>query len=231
MEYTTQTQPYELPVPQEAASSARPLIVFDWDGTLADSMELCVAEIRLALEQMGLPALPREELMKCNGPAFTESAKILHIPETRQKEFIAVRQKAEMTILDDYQKLFPHAADMVAALSEKANLAIVSNGLTGYIHRSLEITGIARCFHTVQALIPGKTKTEALALTLARIAPRRAVMVGDMLGDIQAGKSNSLPTVAACYGYGKPDEWAVADQKAATVPELQKLLMAFACEG
>ena len=31
------------------------LICFDWDGTLADSMNLCVAEIRQALITMHLP--------------------------------------------------------------------------------------------------------------------------------------------------------------------------------
>ena len=30
----------------------RPLILFDWDGTLADSMALCVAEVKAALARM-----------------------------------------------------------------------------------------------------------------------------------------------------------------------------------
>ncbi len=32
----------------------KPVIFFDWDGTLADSMNLCVAEIRQALITMRL---------------------------------------------------------------------------------------------------------------------------------------------------------------------------------
>ena len=40
----------------------KPVIFFDWDGTLADSMNLCVAEIRQALITMRLPDLPDDVL-------------------------------------------------------------------------------------------------------------------------------------------------------------------------
>ena len=46
----------------------KPVIFFDWDGTLADSMNLCVAEIRQALITMRLPDLPDDVLRQCNGP-------------------------------------------------------------------------------------------------------------------------------------------------------------------
>ena len=47
----------------------KPVIFFDWDGTLADSMNLCVAEIRQALITMRLPDLPDDVLRQCNGPS------------------------------------------------------------------------------------------------------------------------------------------------------------------
>ena len=52
----------------------KPVIFFDWDGTLADSMNPCVAEIRQALITMRLPDLPDDVLRQCNGPTqFTVS--------------------------------------------------------------------------------------------------------------------------------------------------------------
>ena len=50
----------------------KPIIFFDWDGTLADSMNLCVAEIRQALITMRLPDLPDDVLRQCNGPTFEQ---------------------------------------------------------------------------------------------------------------------------------------------------------------
>ena len=46
----------------------RPTIYFDWDGTLADSMPLCIAHIRQTLEELGLPPKTNAETAKCNGP-------------------------------------------------------------------------------------------------------------------------------------------------------------------
>ena len=55
-------------------------------------------------------------------------------------------------------------------------------------------------------------------------------MVGDRTGDIRAGKLNGLPTVAAAFGYGNAEEWAEADHCAATMDELQTLLLDFTKE-
>ena len=63
----------------------KPIIFFDWDGTLADSMNLCVAEIRQALITMRLPDLPDDVLRQCNGPTFEQSLDILHIPMTARR--------------------------------------------------------------------------------------------------------------------------------------------------
>lgn len=58
----------------------KPIIFFDWDGTLADSMNLCVAEIRQALITMRLPDLPDDVLRQCNGPTFEHPGHSAHPP-------------------------------------------------------------------------------------------------------------------------------------------------------
>ena len=70
----------------------RPVIFFDWDGTIADSMPLCVGEITLALERMGLSVPPVETLMACNGPTYEESVAVLGLPQERGAEFLRLRK-------------------------------------------------------------------------------------------------------------------------------------------
>ena len=202
----------------------RPVIFFDWDGTLADSMPLCIAEIRLALERMGLPELPEALLTQCNGPTFEESVQVLGISEARAAEYLQERMDAEMTLVHTVQRLFPGVRDMLDSLREVADLAIVSNGLPEYLALSLQVTDLEKAVVRVQGQMPGKTKGEALSIMLAELAPSRAVMVGDRLGDFLAGQQNGLPTVAACYGYGSREEFARADRQASTVDELTTLL-------
>ncbi len=202
----------------------RPVIFFDWDGTIADSMPLCIGEIRLALERMGLPVPPVERLMACNGPTYEESVAVLGLPEERGAEFLRLRKEAEMELVPQVQQFFPGIRQMLDELRTFADLAIVSNGLQEYLELSSRVLGVEDCFIRLQAHIPGKNKAEALALLLDELKPDRCVMVGDRLGDIDAGKANGIPTVAACYGFGNDAEYAQADYQAATVADMTVLL-------
>ena len=77
----------------------RPVIFFDWDGTIADSMPLCIGEITLAIQRMGLPVPPVEKLKACNGPTYEESIAVLGLPQERGEEFLRLRKEAEMELV------------------------------------------------------------------------------------------------------------------------------------
>lgn len=207
----------------------RPVIFFDWDGTLADSMALCVGEIRVALERMGLPPLPESRLMACNGPTYAESVDILGIPHDRAEEFLRLRMEAELELVPTVQRLFSGIREMLEHLQPWADLAVVSNGMPRYLELSTRMLGLQARFTLIQPLIPGKTKAEALAQVLQALRPDRAVMVGDRAGDFNAAHMNGLTAIAACYGYGTSAEWALADQQAGTVAELERLLLETIC--
>ena len=99
----------------------KPVIFFDWDGTLADSMNLCVAEIRQALITMRLPDLPDDILRQCNGPTFEQSLDILHIPHDRAQEYMTTRLTAELAL--------------VPTVSRRARDAPNAPGIRGFVHR------------------------------------------------------------------------------------------------
>ncbi len=209
----------------------RPTIYFDWDGTLADSMPLCIAHIRQTLEELGLPPKTNAEMAKCNGPTYQESVQVLGIPDDMAEAYLETRQRVELALINEWQRLFPGIREMLQSLAPLADLVIVSNGLPDYLHASMQKTGIAEYFTRVQPLIPGKTKTQALRMVVDEMQPIRCVMVGDRRGDVLAGRDNGLPTIAACYGYGLPDEWALADRQAYSVEQLQQQLMDWAERG
>ena len=209
----------------------RPTIYFDWDGTLADSMPLCIAHIRQTLEELGLPPKTNAEMAKCNGPTYQEPVQVLGIPDDMAEAYLETRQRVELALVNEWQRLFPGIREMLQGLAPLADLVIVSNGLPDYLHASMQKTGIAEYFTRVQPLIPGKTKTQALRMVVDEMQPIRCVMVGDRRGDVLAGRDNGLPTIAACYGYGLPDEWALADRQAYSVEQLQQQLMDWAERG
>lgn len=133
----------------------KPVIFFDWDGTLADSMNLCVAEIRQALITMRLPDLPDDVLRQCNGPTFEQSLDILHIPHDRAQEYMTTRLTAELALVPTVNRLFPGVREMLQTLREYADLCIVSNGEHDYIALCLQVFGLTDVFVRTATSVPG----------------------------------------------------------------------------
>lgn len=209
----------------------RPLICFDWDGTLADSMNLCITEIRETLIEMKLPVPPDDVLMQCNGPTFEGTVDILRVPHERTDEYMHIRQQKELSLVPEVNRLFPGIREMLDTLRPMADLCIVSNGTTEYISLCLRTFRLTEAFAHVITSLPGCTKSDRLRSLLTETQPTLAVMVGDRLGDIRAGANNHLPTIAACYGFGNDEEYSQATARAESVAILQAMLIDFCQRG
>lgn len=205
----------------------KPLIIFDWDGTLADSMALCIREVSLALERTGLPLRTEEEIRACNGPTHLEALDVLHIPQEKREAFGQARLQAEMESIPQVLTLYPGIADLLHTLQPIATVVIASNGVFPYVDAGSKATGVHDCFHRIEASKPGRTKAQAIAEMLEDYQPTKAAMVGDRLNDFLSGRANQLPTVACTYGYGTPEEYAIADYQVSSVSELSTWLHHF----
>lgn len=208
----------------------KPVIIFDWDGTLADSMDLCVAEVRCALQQLGLPVPPVEALRACNGPTYEETVPMLGVPAAMAQTYMLTRRQCSLDLCPTMNRLFPGIREMLLRLNKQAKLCIASNGGETYIRMCCDLFGLENVFDRIEAFQPGRTKAEAVGQILRDAPGAKAIMVGDRLGDIRAGQANGLQTVCCSYGYGTPEEWAQADRTAASVEALETLLTAFAAE-
>lgn len=205
----------------------KPVIFFDWDGTLCDSMQLCIEENRSTLRLLGLPDQPDEVLRRCNGPTFEEAAPIIGVPEERMEEYCRIRLSCALALVEKVNRLFPGARELLSALKDKAELCIVSNGTQAYLTRCMQHFGLEGVFHRIVWSHPERTKTQNLAGLMAELQPERAVMVGDRIGDIRAGRENGLTTIAAAFGYGNDAEYAEADLRADSMAQLQEMLLHF----
>ena len=202
----------------------RPVIFFDWDGTLADSMDLCLGEIRLALERIGHAPVDEARIRACNGPTHEESIAVLGLDPLIGPQFLQERIRAEQELIPKLLKLYPGVEKMLKELHNFADLVIVSNGQEDYIRSSVAVFGLTECFIKIQAAVPGKSKTEVLSSLLNEMRPKRALLVGDRQTDIFAGVYNHITTIAVSYGYGAQYEWSKADSIAFSVTDLSRLL-------
>jgi len=203
------------------------MIIFDFDGTLIDSMNLCVTELRNTFRDMNLPVPPEEELKKYNGPTHEETVKILGLKKEVEKEFCKTRRVYQMALRESCQQMYPGVMKMLDVLSACADLFIASNAGQDYIDESLRHWGIGKYFVKALGGDADHTKGQLVGDLVREHRPFRAAMVGDRLTDILAGKENGLCTIAAAYGFGTPLEWQEADKQAYSVEELTDICLQF----
>ncbi len=211
--------------PSAAMPCGLPMIIFDFDGTLVDSMGLCVRELEESFIALNLTVPDQAELEKCNGPTFEEAVHLLGVPENLHADFLRIRSEKQMELLQSCQRMYEGVERLLSVLSSAATLCIASNGRQLYLDKSIEHWGIGPYFTKIQGGDPSRTKGQLVADMIKEFNPVKAMMVGDRLTDILAGRENGIYTIAATYGFGSPLEWQEADCRASSVEALLDLCL------
>ena len=197
-------------------------VLFDFDGTLADTApDLAAAVNRMCVEQ-GLEPLPIERLR----PFASAGARgLVHAAfgiKPGDGEYPALRE----TFLEYYAervcdktRLFPGIAELLARLRERRiPWGIVTNKATRFTERivarlKLEPDCVA-CGDTTAHLKPHPAPLLHAAGQL-KLEPGECCYLGDDLRDMQAAQAAGMRPIAVEWGYHHPDNggpgtWAAA---------------------
>ncbi len=203
--------------------SSRPLpvttVLFDLDGTLADS----AGDLALALNRVragrGLPPVPVEQL---RGYASSGARGLLYAgmgvtPE--QPDFGELRDAFLAHYADclaENTRLFAGVDAMLAGIEQRGlRWGIVTNKHTRFTLAVVAALQLDRAAVVVSGDTTPHPKPHPAPLLFAAnalaIAPATCVYVGDDLRDIEAGQAAGMPTIVAGYGYmgagSVPEQW------------------------
>lgn len=190
-----------------------PILVFDLDGTLADTAHDLIATLNMLLDREGLPRVAptaARSLVGAGARALIERGFALHgapLPPERidplVREFLA---HYEAHIADE-TVLFPGARRALERFSDAGfRLAVCTNKPEPLARLLLEKLDAANCFAAIcgRGTFPmHKPDPRTLALTIEAAGgdPSRAVMIGDSKTDIDTAKNAGAPVVAVDFGY------------------------------
>lgn len=214
----------------------QPILVFDLDGTLVDSVPDLEAALNRLMRAHGLPPFAQPAVAAMVG----DGARVL-----LERGFAArgrtLDEASLAAFLDDYGG---HAAvatrpypDVVATLRHFAQagwrMAVCTNKPevpARTVLAALALDGFFAAVGGGDSFPVRKPDPQHLLATIAAAGgdPARAVMVGDHHNDIRAAAGAGIPSIFAAWGYGPADTGTHAAATARGFAELPALVAALA---
>lgn len=184
-------------------------ILFDLDGTLWDSSENVVKSWNEVLARYDLRRITRTDMQSYMGKTLEKIGELM-LPELDVSERSCIMKECcdnENNFLGRHGgTLFPDLENVLAELSQKYELFIVSNCQSGYIETFLQYHKLERYFTDYEC--PGGTgreKGENIRIVIDRNNLEKAVYIGDTQGDYESAVFAGIPFIHAAYGFGNVD--------------------------
>lgn len=180
------------------------LIIFDFDGVLADSFSAFYLLIRDAAKHIGLSITPDQYRNFFMGNVHQSFKDFIKDPDKYSK-FFEFRNSNYNKYYNDKKnkaKLFPEAPDFLQRISKNYILTIASSGRENNITDLLERAGLKNLFSLIIAnSANSKTCVVKEILNKFKVTPKEIVMITDTVGDLKIAKKSGLKTIAVTWGF------------------------------
>lgn len=185
------------------------IIIFDFDGTLADTRELIIRTNQEAMKAMHYPVRDVDDIRKTIGLPLEAGIRTLfpELPSEALPEWCATyRRIFDVLKTRIVPVLFPHVKQTLASLHGKGYvLTVASSRHSSSLNDFLRNMGIDSLFHYVLGadnVTKAKPDPEPVLQTLRTLGYKadEALVVGDMPVDILMGSRAGARTVGVTYG-------------------------------
>ena len=207
-------------------------ILFDFDGTLYDTVEGIAKSAQYALEKLGVSA-ELDELRCFAGPPLVDKfMEAYGLSHEKAWEARGLFQERYIPIGVYESRPFPGMKEFLAALKEKGlTLAVATSKPLDLAEHLLGRAGMREYFSVVRgSRLDGNnnSKQEIVEGVIASLGAEKedCVLIGDTKYDVAGAHAAGIKCICVRYGYAAPGELeeAGADAIAEDLCELQKML-------
>lgn len=183
------------------------LLIFDWDGTLLDSIGSILACTRVTLEELGLPSVPDERIRGVIGLGLRETVEVL-APGCEEELFQAILDVYRRHWIETWRHkpiLFPGVRELLEDLARQGYLLAVATAKarTG-LDMDLAATGLAERFDATRTISEARSKPNpemVLSLTYELgISTRETLVIGDTSHDLEMAHNAGAAAIGVCSG-------------------------------
>ena len=187
------------------------LAIFDFDGTLFDSIDDVVISFNKVLNEFDFPTLTREEYIPCLGGNIDEIvSKVLGVNSTPQN--IEIVKKNYLELYNSSKKEntlpFPHSGEVLKNLQDNGILLAINSNRLNYSLNEL----VEKYYSDIDfVLIEGHKidfpcKPDPFGvnniLEKANVSSDEAFYIGDSITDIKTAENANVDCIIVKWGYG-----------------------------
>lgn len=208
------------------------IIIFDFDGVLADSFKTFYPLLRDSMNRAGL-SLSQNQYRDFFIGNVHQSIKDF---TKTQKRYLTVMNFRSSNYDEYYNnklhkaKLFPKALKFLKNLSKDYILTIASSGQEDNIKNLLERNNLKNLFNLILAnSATSKAGMIKKIINKFKTTPQKTIMITDTVGDLRVAKKIGLKTIAVTWGFhsAKKLELANPNHLATSFKMLYKIIKAF----
>lgn len=208
-------------------------ILFDFDGTIADSAEGVTKSVQYALQCIGIRVDDPDDLRCFVGPPLLEMLKEKYKLEEGEA-LKALLKYRERYVNEGFLecRLFPFIPEMLQKLKDAGKTAALATSKPQvYVEEIMDMLGVSGYFDVIVGCeLDGRRskKSQVIEEAMRQLGEfgfntKDVVMVGDTRYDIEGAKKVGIPCIGVEYSYAAPGELRECGADF-TVPDVQELL-------
>ena len=189
-------------------------IIFDWDGTLADSTAHIVRAVQYAFQNNDLPIPNDEQARSIIGLSLDQALRHFHLSGEVSLQRLIDDYRAYYFRQDNPIVLFDDALLLLQRLQPLYTLCIATGKSRRGLERALDDTRIRHFFTATRTADECASKPHPeMILSLCEecnIAPENTLMIGDTTHDLLTARNANATAIGICRGAMSREELANA---------------------
>lgn len=209
------------------------LVIFDWDGTVMDSIGKIVVSLQQAATRVNLPVPAAAQAKQIIGLSLDPAFQRLFPKSSQQQRDELSEHYKDVYLNHDNTPtpLFPDAHELFDTLRQHGYLLSVATGKARRgLDRMMSETNTEHYFHSSRCSDEAESKPNPDMLQQLllhhQLKPWQAVMVGDTVHDLAMAQAIDMPRIGITHGVHGPADFAPHEPSAVvhSLAELRKLL-------
>ncbi len=191
------------------------LIIFDYDGVLADTLEDLIQFGQEASNQLGINhVVTKDDLSNLEVMSFATFGRACEVPDPLIDEFV----KINLNLFAEKESppgIFAGLDEVIRRFYPNHKIAVVTTNSSQNVHAFLTHHGLEGYIHAIYGVDTPGSKAQKISLARERFVKNdeAVFMIGDSLSDVRAAKEAGVTSIAVTWGHqslealmkGKPE--------------------------